>query len=266
MKILHPFIPQRFLSRPRTEQPSDGTDLLYERHTEGGLLRVEETHFRGHRSRLLIVDGALESAMPLEEGQHHLLLFPYMRGFDLAFGIHPSIRSTLLIGGGGLAYPRHYLRTKPGRALDIVEISSDMINVSRRFFDPDKQFQYDPAGPEEAGTSPVRLFETDGFSYLLSCAGRYDLILCDAFTGRKEDDTLFSSDGIMLIHAHLEEGGICMANLISAVKGPLMSPGLMIKRRFSSVFRNVSLFQADDSRSPYESQNCLLIASDRDLA
>ena len=109
------------------------------------------------------------------------------------------------------------------------------------------------------------LFEKDGFSYLLSCPYRYDLILCDAFTGKKESSSLMSGDGIALLKAHLTENGIFMSNFITSLTGLHSRPGHTAKKLFESGFRNTSLIQADDTRDPSQLQNCILMASDGEL-
>lgn len=231
--------------------------VLCKEKTSFGHIVVSETSFRGHRARLLFVNDALQSAMAMEDGQQHMLLFPYLRGFNWGFRLKPDIRRTLLIGGGGFAYPRYYAHAFPELKLDIVEMSRDMIDISRRFFFLDELLQSSP--------SNLRLYEKDGISFLLGCPDRYDLLLCDAFTGKDADEGLFSADSLALFHAHLCETGICICNIITAVKGIHALPGHCLKKRFQAQFRNILLLQADESRRPEEKQNCLLIASDAAL-
>ena len=130
-----------------------------------------------------------------------------------------------------------------------------MIDISRRYFFLDELL----ASPR------FSLFEKDGFSYLLSCPYRYDLILCDAFTGKKESSSLMSGDGIALLKAHLTENGIFMSNFITSLTGLHSRPGHTAKKLFESGFRNTSLIQADDTRDPSQLQNCILMASDGEL-
>ena len=233
----------------------EGFKLLYAADTGHSRLEVREGYFRGHVSRLLLEDGALETAMPLSEGEEHVLLFPYMRLFDQAFALRPGIRSVLLIGGGGFQWPRHVLKTRPDIEIDVVESSPDVISISRRFFglntlEKDARFHLYPA---------------DGFDFLLGSAKRYDLILNDAFTGAAADSALLSAEGISLTKVHLSEEGLSLLNMVSAVRGPFTFRTRHIRRRFSDTFRHTLLLQADESRSPYDIQNCVLFASGRPL-
>ena len=254
MNIRSLFFPEP-ARHPQTASSSES--ILFEESASCGRIVVKETFFRGHRARLLLVDGAMESAMALEEGCEHLLLFFYLREFDWAFRLHPGIRDTLLIGGGGFAWPRHFFHDHPDGFLDTVEISREMIDISRRFFRLNEL--------EEAAEGRFRVFETDGVSYLLGCRKQYDLILCDAFTGKAADRSLFSDDGIILLKAHLTAGGICICNIITSVSGFHSRSGRALKSRFGMQFRHTMLLQADDSIPPSERQNCLLIASDSEL-
>ena len=244
---------RRFSGSSATAEAS--TELIDRYMTSTGIIEVREGLFRGHHARLLFADGALQSAAALEKGQQHLLLFPYLRCFSWPFSSGRSIESTLLIGGGGFAWPRNFLHTRQEGRIDVAESSSVMIDISRRYFFLDELL----ASPR------FSLFEKDGFSYLLSCPYRYDLILCDAFTGKKESSSLMSGDGIALLKAHLTENGIFMSNFITSLTGLHSRPGHSAKKLFESGFRNTSLIQADDTRDPSQLQNCILMASDGEL-
>jgi spermidine synthase len=252
----YPFLPdfhRRFFGSPAAAETS--TELIDRYMTSTEIIEIREGLFRGHHARLLFANDALQSAVALEEGQQHLLLFPYLRCFSWPFSSDRSIESTLLIGGGGFAWPRNFLHTRQEGRIDVVEVSSVMISISRRYFFLDDLL----ASPR------FTLFEKDGFSYLLSCPHRYDLILCDAFTGKKENSSLISSNGITLIKAHLSENGIFMSNYITSLTGLHSRPGHSAKKLFETGFRNTSLIQADDTRDPSQLQNCILMASDGEL-
>ena len=74
-----------------------------------------------------------------------------------------------------------------------------------------------------------------------------------------------SAEGISLTKVHLSEEGLSLLNMVSAVRGPFTFRTRHIRRRFSDTFRHTLLLQADESRSPYDIQNCVLFASGRPL-
>ena len=229
--------------------------ILYEGETACGYVIVAEQLFRGHLSRLLFVDGALQSAAVRERDKEHILLFPYMKGFDWAFRLHGDLQDALLIGGGGFVYPLHFLHVSPTASMDVVEMSPEIIGLSRRFFFLNKLEQ----------NPRFRLFKTDGISFLLQSDRQYDLLINDAFVGKESDADLFRDDGIALAKAHLKEGGLYFCNIVTSLRGLLSRNGRRMIRHFSVHFRNVTILAADDTRNPCERQNCLLIASDQEL-
>ncbi len=244
------------LRQRRMRTPGEMGALLYQADAPCGRIIVSQKFFRGHRARLLFVDGALQSAVSVEEGGRWTLLFPYMRAFDWSLRMRSGARSALLIGGGGFVYADHFLHECPEASMDVAELYPEMIDVARRYFFLN-EIERDYPG--------FRLRAAEGFSYLLGSDRRYDLIFNDAFRGFQSDTGLFSRDGMAVVRAHLKEDGLYLCNLITALKGPRSIPGMRLKHRALEQFRNVALFQADDSRSPCEKQNCLLIASNRSL-
>ena len=245
----------------RTGEPLRAAGVLFEADTDYGHIEVGERFFRGHRARLLFVDGALESAMALERGERQTLLFPYLRRFDEAVRLRPEQMASgdaLLIGGGGFVYADHFLVTHPGSRMDAAEISPEIIDTARRYFS---------LSALESGerAERFRLSASDGVSFLLGTEKTYDFIFNDAFCGRDFDTGLPGTYGIILTRAHLKEEGLYVVNFVTAVNGPLSLPGRRLKKRLLRQFPHVLLLQADETRSPLERQNCVLIAANREL-
>ena len=67
----------------------------------GQSIEVCDGLYNEERMRLLLVDGAMQSAQYLDPLLEDELAFEYMREFEWAFRLHPSARRVLLIGGGG---------------------------------------------------------------------------------------------------------------------------------------------------------------------
>lgn len=100
----------------------------------GQSIEVCEGIYNEERMRLLLVDGAMQSAQYLDPLLEDELAFEYMREFEWAFRLHPSARRVLLIGGGGFAYPRFFLKNYPEKSIDVIELSPTIVEVARDYF------------------------------------------------------------------------------------------------------------------------------------
>ena len=100
----------------------------------GQSIEVCERLYNEERMRLLLVDGAMQSAQYLDPLLEDELAFEYMREFEWAFRLHPSARRVLLIGGGGFAYPRFFLKNYPEKSIDVIELSPTIVEIARDYF------------------------------------------------------------------------------------------------------------------------------------
>ncbi len=244
-------------------------------------ISIRERPLRGERVRWLLAGGTIESAAYLEKDRRNELVFPYLRQLAAAFGMRPGIRNTLLLGGGGFAYPRYYVSHYPERRMDVAEISPGMIRISRKLFFLDDLIRENGMSPREvfvprgAGGSPgmrrdgsaprLRVFCEDAFDYLLRCPERYDFIIDDAYTGRRAVGGLRSGDGIRLIRARLSAGGIYAVNVVSAMRGPLSLKKRKEERLLRKTFRYTASVPCDDTAGYLIPQNILMFASDEAL-
>lgn len=100
----------------------------------GQSIEVCEGLYNEERMRLLLVDGAMQSAQYLDPLLEDELAFEYMREFEWAFRLHPSAQRVLLIGGGGFAYPRFFLKNYPEKSIDVIELSPTIVEIAREYF------------------------------------------------------------------------------------------------------------------------------------
>lgn len=219
---------------------------------------VRNDFYRAAKVRLLLVDDAIETAVFRDPAKKYELVSPYLDQLSYAFSARPGIKKTLLIGGGGFAYPGYYISHYPDRIIDVVEINSEMIRLAREEF-------YLGDLLEEYGSERLRIFNEDAFAYLLRSDQQYDFIVDDAYIGRKASGGVRSRDGIRLMRAHLSKGGILAINIVTALKGPRSLHGRRTERMVRSHFRYVTLIPCEDHLGPYEMQNCLIFASDEEL-
>lgn len=99
-----------------------------------GHIEVCEGYYDGGYMRFLLVDDAMQSAYYLEPDMEYELPFDYMECFNWIFSINKRIRKTLLIGGGGFAYPKYYLDMYPDKYIDAIEISETVVDTARAYF------------------------------------------------------------------------------------------------------------------------------------
>ena len=253
-----------------------------------GRIEVCEGYYEEDFMRFLLVDGSMQSAELLERNGEPELPFDYMESFNWIFRLNKNIRRTLLIGGGGFAYPKYYLHKYPERYIDAIEISQTVIDVAREYFGL--------RDLEEKAGNHLKVIVGDGNAYLIDLALKlrncenkagvaenlpgdtnaesgehsmsetekeslkYDVILNDAFVGHKSSSLLKKS--AELIKACLNEGGIYAANLVIPLKGPGSKQPKKDMEVFQEVFNYTFLLPCDDELNPYAPQNCVFFASD----
>ena len=228
-----------------------------------GRIEVCEGYYDEDFMRFLLVDGSMQSAELLERNGEPELPFDYMESFNWIFRLNKNIRRTLLIGGGGFAYPKYYLHKYPERYIDAIEISQTVIDVAREYFGL--------RDLEKKAGDHLKVIVGDGNAYLIDLAlklrkcenseiMKYDVILNDAFVGHKSSTLLKKS--AELIKACLNEGGIYAANLVIPLKGPGSRQPKKDMEIFQEVFNYTFLLPCDDELNPYAPQNCVFFASD----
>ena len=223
---------------------------------------VEATWDDGRPVRLLVVDGTLQSAAYADEGWCDPV-FDYYVLFDLAFEACPGARDLLMLGGGGLGYPRHLLAERPEVSLDVVEADPAVIRLARRHFYLDRLLR-------ERGRAHLpgpHVVCADALGFLEGTRRRYDAILCDCFAAGEAPSELAGPEAAALYLDHLAPGGAFLANVVSAVEGPRARPllglaGALASAGFARVFA-VGVMPGREA----EEDNVMLLAtaSGRDL-
>lgn len=246
----------------------------------GQSIEVCEGRYNEERMRLLLVDGAMQSAQYLDPLLEDELAFEYMREFEWAFRLHPAARRVLLIGGGGFAYPRFFLKKYPEKSIDVIELSPTIVEIAREYFGLRAlEAQY----PDR-----LRVIVGDGHRYLENLSAtfaatdasvgvgnagdrevhtaaegdplRYDAILNDAYIGYKSSASMQAS--AQLFHQCLTDGGLYAANMVTALRGLHSIQMRREQKNFQKVFSYTFLMQCDDEISPFVPQNNIFFASD----
>lgn len=250
----------------------------------GQSIEVCEGLYNEERMRLLLVDGAMQSAQYLDPLLQDELAFEYMREFEWAFRLHPAAQRVLLIGGGGFAYPRFFLKQYPEKSIDVVELSPTIVEVARDYFGlraleaqyPDRlrvivgdghryletlSATFSSAGASARAVTEKRLSAEASKRTVAASAGlRYDAILNDAYVGYKSSASMQAS--AQLLHQCLTDGGLYAANMVTALRGLRSIQMRREQKNFQKVFAYTFLMQCDDEISPFVPQNNIFFASD----
>lgn len=226
--------------------------ILYQNNTPEGTVQVTERQTGGRTARFLLVKGYMESAMYTEPQFAGDLLFSYMKSFDVALRMWDPVKDLYLIGGGAMAYPRHLLMSRPDIRVTAAEASEEILHIARAYFRLD-QLQ------EEYG-GRLTVAAGDAFRDLAERKQLYDVIVHDAYKGRYMDGHTRSNTE--LVHRHLRKGGLYMINAVTALKGPFALSGHRLMNILRDEFRYAVQLPVNPDRSPWETQNSLVLASD----
>lgn len=237
----------------------DTGKVIYEGTSHGGGdLEIRDATEDGKSVRLLLVDGARESASFNEPAFRNDLVFKYANGFHEILVENPHLNSCLLIGGAGFSFPKHFISHFPHKTMDVVEIDPEMIRLAFQYFYLDDLFD----DYELDKTKRLRIIQMDGNEYLKLEKKRYDLILNDAYIAYTIDSSLLSREGLSQIKKNLSPNGVYAINLITAIAGGDSRLATEVTSHFQSFFK-YTVFKRCSPEVPANSkQNCLLIGSD----
>jgi len=232
-------LPPTLLSGPLSVS---GGRVLLRRETPYSTLTVVDKEDRG--IRVLYLNNMPHSAMYLNGSNE--AAFRYTDYFNMGFAFNPAIDSVLFIGGGGFSGPKQFLEYYPGASIDVVEIDPDVVRVAREYF----------GVPEDPR---LRVFVEDGRAFL-GGAGRYDLIVLDAYSKSYVPFHLMTLEFFEALEEHLNPGGVIVSNLISSFIGDTSDLMRAEYRTVGRVFPQLYIFHTKVG-SQSAVQNLILVAT-----
>ncbi len=116
----------------------------------------------GRAVRLLLVGRSVQSATYVDEEYRAEPVFDYYLAFDLMFDAKPDVERILMVGGGGYAYPKHIIATRPEVHMDVVEIDPAITRIALADFYLAEYLSDFPFG----GTYDLGRICADGCDYL----------------------------------------------------------------------------------------------------
>jgi spermidine synthase len=204
----------------------------------------------GRPARFMKTDPfVIQSGIYLDDPEQADLVFDYAKFLRLVNHFHSDPKKALVVGGAAYTQPRDFLKNNPNSTVDVVEIDPKMTEIARQYF---------------GLTDDPRLtsIHADARTFLNNVDNPYDVIFMDAYHAVYSIPyQLTTKEAVQAIYNALEDDGIVMANLISALTG---KKSLFLQKQFAtynSVFPYVQVFRLPLARSTDELQNLILVAS-----
>lgn len=229
--------------------------------TQYGRILIYNGIIDGKNARILNIDSGFESATFTDEDKVNDLVFEYTRLYDLMFKASIDIKDTLLIGGGGYSYPKHYISKFIDKNMDVVEIDGEVTNIAKKYFYLDKLFE----DYNLSENKRLNLITEDGRTYLNRNNKKYDAILNDSFSGSSPAKTLTTIEAISKIKSSLNENGVYLSNVISSLDG---KDSRFIKAEVNTlkkVFKNVYIVPCNKEFDNNIVQNNMVISTDYEI-
>ena len=228
--------------------------------TQYGRVLIYNTMREEEEVRVLNIDSGFESATYIDKDKRNELVFDYTKYYDLMFKANIDIKDTLMIGGAGYNYPKYFISHFLDKNMDVVEIDGEITEIAKEYFylnDLIKDYKLDE-------NKRLNLITEDGRVYLNQNTKKYDAILNDAFAGNSPAKTLTTKEAAEKIKSSLNENGVYLTNIISALEG---EDSKFIKAEVNTlkqVFKNVYIVPCYDVE-PERPQNTMVIATDDTL-
>lgn len=172
----------------------------------------------------------------------------------------PDVLRVMVMGGGGYSLPKYLAAFVPNAVCDAVEVDPAMTALAREHFFLDECLEQTEGG--RAGR--LRLVEGDAWDVLRAATEPYDVIVNDAFSGKRPLGPMRTSEGAAVVRAHLAPGGAYLANVRCAQLGRGSGPLREVEEAFGREFAHVWYVPEwpDDPKKP---GNNALVATDADL-
>ena len=210
--------------------------LLY-RHPQENIEVRQNEHYRW----LHFDSPSIQSAMSLTKP--HSLALSYMPIMQKITDFVQQPESILLLGLGGGGFIRYLHHRYPQCHIDVVEISSTVIEIAQRYFNI----------PSDSNN--LNIINTDAAEILHNCKQNYDIIYVDLYQQDSMPDFMYSTDFYIDVHHCLK------ANATTAIN--LVCPRLQDFQTIITIVREV--FQQRTMVLPTaDSYNIILFAFDND--
>lgn len=187
-----------------------------------------------------------QSSMFLDDDND--LVIDYTKFYRLVKHFKPDVKNSLMIGGAGYSYPKDYLNKFTTAKIDVVEIDPMLTGLAKKYFNLKDE-------------SRLTIYHEDGRTFINKTKNKYDAIFGDAFNSLYSlPYQLTTKETVKKMHNILNDGGVILVNIISAIDG---EEGEFLRAEyetFREVFPQVFLFPVKDVNDGFVVQNIMLVA------
>ena len=191
---------------------------------------------------------AVHAVWPLRRGKRN--------GSEDASSLHKTPRKALVMGGGGFSFPKWMVAFRPDFCCETVEIDPKIVKIAReRLFlgELERRFSTNANGR-------LRIVMDDAWSHLNYSKETYDLIVNDAFGGRRPMGGMDTQEGVRRIAQRLADDGVYIGNVRTPLEGKRAQPLYATQSALQEVFDCVWLIP-EIPEDPLKLGNNTLIAS-----
>ena len=236
------------------------------RRTKFGLTLIfDSADADGTPVRLLNVNGTFQSVSYVPESLRFELACVYHRVMaevieELGRRADGGLRRVMVMGGGGYSLPKHLAAFVPSVQTDVVEVDPAITQIAREHFFLNECLE--KTGAERDGR--LRLVNDDGWGFLRAATEPYDVIVNDAFSGKRPLGPLTTEEGARVVREHLADSGVYLANVRCACSGRGSKVLREVEEAFGHEFAHVS-YVPEWPGEPEKPGNNVVIATDTEL-
>ncbi|UNC91381.1 spermidine synthase [Candidatus Contubernalis alkaliaceticus] len=171
---------------------------------------------------------------------------PYADYFHLAWIFNPQIKDIIMIGLGGAAVPKVFLKDYPEIFFRTVEIDPEVVNIAYKYFFLSQDDRH-------------KIIIGDGREYIKNTVDPADLVLLDAFYSRTIPHHLFTVEFFQEIKNKLNEEGLLAINFNGSLAGTNSFLFSSVLKSLRTIFQQIYVF-ASRKNSPNSMQNIIIFA------
>lgn len=167
---------------------------------------IREYYAEKGKVRALISNECTQSIIYIDKEKRGELGLDYLKFYDLPMNLNPNGTEYLMLGGGSISYPHHYINKFNDKKMDIVEINEKCIEYAKKYFYLDELF--------ENSNGRLNIIVDDAIKYVSNINKQYDYILIDLFNGKEPVKELYNEENIVNLKSVLKNDGVIVINYI----------------------------------------------------